>query len=71
MAPNEVDSHNELLVRQVLLTSQKNPKLTCAQWFQIGDSVRISGTKHNFPTKEYREKWTRELFKVFKIYKSI
>jgi hypothetical protein len=69
MAPNEVGPHNEVLIRQMLQTPSKvarNP----TKRFKIGDSVRISGTKLNFPTKGYKEKWTRELFKVFRIYKT-
>ena len=72
MAPSQVGPHNELDVRDRLFASQSNGKSQHpSRRFRIGDTVRISGTRHRIPAKGYREKWSRELFKVVKIYPTV
>jgi transposase InsO family protein len=66
-APFLVNVHNESDIRQRLysknLNTRKQPK------FQIGDTVRISGSRRAF-AKGYRDKWTEEVFRIVKIYQT-
>ena len=71
MTPSQVNVHNELDVRDTLFNKSakdKKKKKTPTRRFAIGDTVRISGVNRHFPTKGYHERWSRELFKVTKIY---
>lgn len=73
IAPSQVGPHNDIHVRQTLFaqTTKKQPKTRITRRFRIGDTVRISGARLRIPSKGYREKWTKELFNVVKIYKTV
>lgn len=64
MAPNEVTSANESLVRSRLypLKSESGKP----RWrYDVGDTVRIALSRHDAPfAKGYEHKWTRELFRI-------
>jgi transposase InsO family protein len=64
MAPVDVTVHNESVIREALLSH--SPKKTKPK-FNVGDAVRISGTKQRIPAKGYRDKWTEEVFNITKI----
>jgi hypothetical protein len=66
-APAHVNEHNESDVQQHLYSNVV--KKGCPK-FQLGNTVRISGTKRAF-AKGYRDKWSEEVFKVTKIYNTI
>ena len=60
-APDKVNVQNESKIRRVLYKPKSTKKI---KWkFQVGDTVRISGTRRAFQ-KGYRENWTEEVFKV-------
>lgn len=64
MKPNDVDKHNE---EQLLLTIYNNSTPTRSKTkFKVGDSVRISKSKHVFE-KGYTPNWTAEIFTIRKV----
>ena len=67
MAPSEVNDQNESDIRDTLLGKVKRS----TPRFKVGDTVRISLAKLRIPSKGYKERWSRELFKVNKIHNTI
>jgi len=65
MAPSDVNEDNESEVRERLYgaVTATVPRL------RVGDIVRISGAKKVF-AKGYRDKWSEEIFKIVKVYKT-
>lgn len=64
MKPNEVNKHTE---EQLLLTIYNNSASTLPKTkFKVGDSVRISKSKHVFE-KGYTPNWTTEIFTIRKV----
>jgi hypothetical protein len=70
MAPIEVNHHNESGVLETLLAGRKVSSKSTPR-FKVGDTVRISLAKLRIPSKGYKERWSRELFKVAGIRKTI
>lgn len=67
MKPNDVDKHNE---EQLLLSVYNNSAPTVSKTkFKVGDSVRISKSKHVFE-KGYTPNWTTEIFTIRKVQKT-
>ena len=65
-SPNNVTAQNEDAIRHLLY---KPKPLKFKYKFEVGDTVRISGTRRVFQ-KGYRENWTEEIFKVYDRYPS-
>jgi len=63
MAPEEVTVANEATVSQRLYREQPSSMMTRKPRLRVGDSVRISKTRHVF-TKGYKASWGGELFKI-------
>ena len=64
MAPNEITSKNEGLVRSRLYPEKKYDVKKTKWRFKVGDSVRISTVRRTPFEKGYTNKWTRELFVI-------
>jgi len=64
MAPNEVTSKNEGLIRSQLYPEKKYDAKKTKWRFKVGDTVRISTVRHTPFEKGYTNKWTRELFVI-------
>jgi hypothetical protein len=75
MPPSAVDAHNESDVRHELYSPSTNIsvrkilKSKKKASFAVGDAVRISSAKRAF-SKGYRDKWTKELFRVSRIHQT-
>jgi len=65
VSPVDVTPHNESQIRQRLYKPQQQHRQVLK--FDVGDTVRISGTKRAF-AKGYRDKWSEEIFKVCTIH---
>jgi hypothetical protein len=66
MAPIEVTFQNQKEIFETLYGSQAPPS-DCN--FRVGDIIRIPLPKNIF-TKGYKAGWTKELYKVNKVFKS-
>jgi len=64
VAPVQVTEHNEGEIRDRIFSSSPSKRKVV---FKVNDSVRISGAKRAF-AKGYRDKWSEEVFKVWRVY---
>jgi hypothetical protein len=67
LRPIDVTVNNDHIANDNLRKGQKKNREKGFQ-FRVGDSVRISGTKHPF-RREFFQRWSEEIFKISKRYK--